>query len=82
MFIKEDRTFREIQKRSVEDWLSQMESHEDLLARGGVKVTREYIQFLQDQIHFLKEQGQLKDQFLRKLKEEKRNLMKDQANKN
>ncbi|MDO4976918.1 MAG: hypothetical protein Q4E53_06625 [Eubacteriales bacterium] len=81
MFFKEDRTFREIQRRSVEDWLSQMEMHDDLLARGGVKVTREYIQFLQDQIHFLQEQGQLKDQFLRKLKEDKRNLIREREEK-
>lgn len=75
MFFREDHTFREIQERSVMDWLNQIENHDDLLVRGGVKATREYIDSLRKQIQVLEEKGRMKDQFLKKLKNDKRELL-------
>ena len=40
MWTKEDNTFNDIRKRSVEQWLNDIEDNEDLVVRGGVKVTR------------------------------------------
>ncbi len=68
MFFHEDYTFENLRERSVEQWLGDIEGHEDLLVRGGVKVTREYIEDLKKQIENLKRSNALKDQFLKQLK--------------
>jgi len=71
MFMKEDNTYNEIREKSIRQWLDDMSKHEDIAVRGGVKVTSEYIDYLKKQIILLEEKNQLKDQFLRKLKQEK-----------
>lgn len=68
MFEKEDRTFKNLLENSVDQWLSQMEVHDDLAVRGGVKATREYIESLKKQIAVLEEKNALKDDYLKKLK--------------
>ena len=40
---KEDTTFNDIRERSLNQWLDEMEQHEDIAVRGGVRLTREYI---------------------------------------
>ena len=72
MFIKEDRTYRELKEKSVMQWLDEMLEHEDLAVRGGVKATREYIGALKRQIEVLEEKNDLKDTYLKKMKEQKR----------
>ncbi|MCQ2522388.1 MAG: hypothetical protein MJ105_08420 [Lachnospiraceae bacterium] len=67
MMYKEDTTFHDLRARSVEDWLSEMENHEDLAVRGGVKVTKDYIMALQKKIDMLEEKNTLKDQYLKKI---------------
>ncbi|MCQ2540608.1 MAG: hypothetical protein MJ114_09230 [Acetatifactor sp.] len=71
MFFREDHTFRDIQEKSVEEWLSQMSDHEDICVRGGVKATREYIASLKKQLAVLEEKNALKDQYLRQMKEKR-----------
>lgn len=44
-----------------------MEKHEDIAVRGGVKLTREYIQYLNDEINRLKEENALKNEYLKKM---------------
>ena len=44
MFNREDNTYNEIREKSLFQWLDEMEKHEDIAVRGGVKLTREYIQ--------------------------------------
>lgn len=67
MFTRPDDTYNNIRKRSLEQWLSEMENHEDVAVRGGVKLTREYIAHLEEEINRLKEECQLKDSYLKKI---------------
>lgn len=64
----EDTTFRDIREKSVMQWLDEISDHEDIAVRGGVKVTREYIEALKQQIKNLEDRNRLKDNYLRKLK--------------
>ena len=66
MWTTEDNTYNDIRKKSVSQWLSEMEKHEDLAVRGGVKVTKEYIEHLETEIDRLKSENQLKNQYLKK----------------
>lgn len=40
-----------------------------MAVRGGVKLTREYVQHLQEEIRRLEEENRLKAQYLKKMKE-------------
>ena len=42
MFFKEDTTYNDIREKSLLQWLEEMERHEDVVVRGGVKLCREY----------------------------------------
>ena len=57
MFNREDNTYNEIREKSLFQWLDEMEKHEDIAVRGGVKLTREYIQHLKDENKRLEEQN-------------------------
>lgn len=72
MFTREDTTFKDIRERSVMQWLEEIKDHEDLVVRGGVKVTTEYIEDLRNQIEVLKQQSALKDEYMKKVKEKLR----------
>ena len=52
-------------------WLEEMSRHEDVAVRGGVKVTRDYIDTLKKQIAFLEEKNALKDKYLKRMKDGK-----------
>lgn len=67
MFIKEDTTYNDIRSRSLDSWLDEMEKHEDIAVRGGVKLTREYVKHLKDEIDRLKEELELKNTYLKKV---------------
>lgn len=69
MWVKEDNTYNDIRRRSVEQWLQEIENNDDLVVRGGVKVTREYIEYLETEIDRLKEENQLKNGYLKKAAE-------------
>ena len=66
MWTKEDNTFNDIRKRSVEQWLKDMEDNEDIAVRGGVKVTRVYIKYLENEIEQLEDENNLKNTYLKK----------------
>ncbi|MBQ6697090.1 MAG: hypothetical protein IJN16_10350 [Lachnospiraceae bacterium] len=72
MFGIVDNTFNEIREKSLFQWLEEMEAHEDIAVRGGVKLTREYIQHLKEEIRRLESENDLKAQYLKKLKEKKK----------
>lgn len=72
MFFKEDTTYNDVRERSVRQWLSEMSEHSDIAVRGGTKVTGEYIDELQRQIRMLNEKCELREQYLRKMKEKTR----------
>lgn len=65
---KEDTTFNDIRERSLNQWLDEMEQHEDIAVRGGVRLTREYIEHLKAENFRLIAENELKNQYLRKMK--------------
>ena len=67
MFNREDNTYNVICVKSLFEWLYEMEKHVDLAVRGGVKLTREYIQHLKDENKRLEEQNKLKNEYLKKV---------------
>lgn len=69
MFFNDDNTYNDIREKSLQAWLDDMEKHEDIKVRGGVKLAREYMQYLQDEIKKLEEKNALKDAYLKKMKE-------------
>lgn len=76
MFFKPDNTYNDIRDKSLQQWLDEMEQHEDVAVRGGVKLAREYIQFLKDENKRLMHENELKNEYLRKVAgrpEQKRN---------
>ena len=72
MFINEDTTYNDIRERSLLQWVDEMERHEDVAVRGGVKLCREYIQYLKQKNVKLEEENELKSTYLKKYS--KRNL--------
>ena len=72
MFKIEDHTFRDLRERSLLQWLDEMEKHNDMSVRGGVRLCREYLQYLQDENRRLKDENELKNSYLRKLAQKKR----------
>ena len=73
MFRIEDNTFRDLRERSLMQWLEEMEAHEDMTVRGGVRLCREYIQSLMDENSRLKEQNALTQSYLRKMAAKNKN---------
>ena len=69
MFFKEDTTFNDIRDKSLQQWLDEMEQHQDVAVRGGVKLTREYVQYLKDEIGRLRHENEVKNAYLKKLRE-------------
>lgn len=67
MFFREDNTYDEIREKSLMQWLAEMEQHEDIAVRGGVKLCREYIQHLKGKNEKLREENELKNKYLKKL---------------
>ena len=72
MFLNEDTTYNDIRERSLLQWLDEMERHEDVAVRGGVKLCRAYIQYLKQRNTKLEEENELKSTYLKKYS--KRNL--------
>ena len=68
MFIKEDNTYNEMRENSMMQWLNELVTGEDIVNKGGAKVTLEYIDYLNRRIKELQEKNMLKDEFLKKLK--------------
>ncbi len=67
MFIKDDNTYNDIREKSLNRWLDEMEKHEDIAVRGGVKLTREYVLHLKAEIERLKGENELKNSYLKKM---------------
>jgi len=67
MFKNTDNTFNEIRSRSLLKWLEDMENHDDVEVRGGVRLCREYMQYLMDENKRLKDENELKNSYLKKM---------------
>ena len=66
MFEREDTTYNDLRKNSFESWLNELEQNDDISVRGGVKLAREYVAHLEDEISKLKESNELKKEYLKK----------------
>ena len=71
MIFQEDNSYNDIREKSLKAWLDEMAEHEDIAVRGGVKLAREYIMHLENEIDKLKESNELKTQYLKKMKEQR-----------
>ena len=69
MFGKEDTTYNDIRRKSLMQWLDDMEKHEDVAVRCGIKLNREYILHLENELENMKNQAKLRDDYLKKLKQ-------------
>lgn len=67
MYIKEDNTYNNIRERSLMQWLDEMESHEDVAVRSGVRLCRAYLQYLKAKNEELEKDKALRDFYLKKL---------------
>lgn len=69
MIFQDDTTFNDIREKSLNQWLDDMEVHEDIVVRSGVKLTRDYIEYLKQENARLKEENELKNAYLKRLRE-------------
>ncbi len=69
MYFAEKSEYNSIREKSLEQWLDEMEKHPDIAVRGGVKLCREYVEHLQDEVDKLKDENKLKSQYMKKLKQ-------------
>ena len=67
MFGEKDKTYDDVRDKSISQWLEGMSQHEDVEVRGGVKVTKDYMDDLKKTIIMLEEKNTLKDKYLKKL---------------
>ena len=67
MFIKDDNTYNDIREKSLLQWLDEMENHEDIAVRGGVKLCRDYMQYLKVKNEKLEQENELKNNYLKKM---------------
>lgn len=72
MFFREDNTYNEIREKSLLQWLDEMERHEDVAVRCGVKLCREYMHYLQEKNDLQKQELALKNEYLKKLAAKKK----------
>jgi len=66
MYFESDNSYNDIREKSLAQWLDDMEKHEDILVRGGIPLVRSYLQTLQAENERLKEENELKNQYLKK----------------
>lgn len=72
MYFSDKSEYNDIREKALEQWLNEMEQHPDIAVRGGVKLTREYVHYLQDEIKRLHSENDLKLQYMKKVKAEKK----------
>lgn len=72
MYFPDKSEYQDIRDKSLMQWLDEMEQHEDIAVRGGVKLAREYVQSLQKEIENLKSENELKKEYMKKLMAGKR----------
>lgn len=72
MYFTDKSEYNDIREKSLNQWLDEMEKHPDVAVRGGVKLTREYVRYLQEEIERLHRENDLKAEYLKKIKAEKK----------
>lgn len=69
MKIREDNTYNEMKGRTILKWLNDLSENDNKVNSSGAKVTLEYIEYLNRKIKELEAKNNLKDDYLKKLKE-------------
>lgn len=72
MIIKEDNTYNDIREKSMKQWLNELAESEDIVNRGGARLTLDYLEHLDRKIKELEDKNALKDKYLKKMKEYKK----------
>ena len=67
MFIQDDNTYNNLREKSFLQWLEDCSKLEYIAVRGGVKLAYEYVEMLNNEIKRLKEQNELKNEYLKKI---------------
>lgn len=67
MFGMQDNTYNEIRERSLLQWLEEMERHDDVAVRCGVRLARDYMEYLKEENIKLQRECDLKDTYLKKM---------------
>ena len=68
MFKPDDTTYNDIRERSLLQWLSEMEQYDDVAVRGGVKLAREYMEYLKKENMRLQDENNLNNEYVKKVK--------------
>ena len=68
MYFAKESEYNDIREKSFLQWLDEMEKHDDVAVRCGVKLAREYMQYLKDENEKLQEENELKNSYLKKMK--------------
>lgn len=68
----EDTTYNDIREKSLKQWLDEMEHHEDVAVRCGVKLAREYMEYLKCENERVRSELKLSHDYLKKVKNEKK----------
>jgi len=73
MFFHEDNTYNEIREKSMMQWLNELAQSEDIVNRGGARLTLDYLESLNRKIKALEDENALKEKYMRKMKEKMHN---------
>ena len=57
MYFAKKSEYNDIREKSFLQWLDEMEKHDDVAVRCGVKLAREYMQYLKDENEKLREEN-------------------------
>ena len=68
MYFAKKSEYNDIREKSFLQWLDEMEKHDDVAVRCGVKLAREFMQFLKGEHEKLREENELKNSYLKKMK--------------
>ena len=77
MYFAKKSEYNDIREKSFLQWLDEMEKHDDVAVRCGVKLAREYMQYLKDENEKLQEENELKNSYLKKMKMYKLDYLMD-----
>ena len=67
MYFAKDSEYNDIWEKSFCQWLDEMEKHEDVAVRCGVRLARDYMEYLKEENKKLQEENELKNSYLKKL---------------
>ena len=67
MYFAKHREDNESRQKSLCQWIDATEKHEDVAVRCGVRLARDYMEYLKEENKKLQEENELKNSYLKKL---------------